>query len=149
MIPTPCFHACLQGAYDALIRTEVAQDLLTGDFRLDGEQIANGDNVALLDDGELPGEDFARLLMVFSGRGVHVQLQRDTGADLSPRGEHFTAIHRAGGLIHQGRENRIGVVSIEADEQALSLAAWWMRLALPRKDNPLNRVEVALYPSST
>jgi hypothetical protein len=109
-------RACLQDAHDALIRTEVAQDLLTGDFRLDAETIANGDNVAFLDDGEPPGEDFARLLMVFSGSGVHVQLQRDTGADLSPRGVHFTAIHRAGGLIHQGRENRIGVVSIEADE---------------------------------
>jgi hypothetical protein len=52
-------------------------------------------------------------------------------------------MHRAGGLIHQGSENRIGVVSIEADEQALTLEAWWMHSVLPMKDNPLNRVEVA------
>ena len=67
---TVFFEQVLRQPYEHLLQTQIARDLLSGAFRLDGTQLNAGDSI-VFDDVQLDSGEVARLLMAFDSTRIH------------------------------------------------------------------------------
>ncbi len=117
---TVFFEQVLRKPYEHLLQTQIAKDLLSGNFRLHGTQLNAGDTV-VFDGAQLDSGEVARLLMAFDGTRIHQQNQHDVGEDDAPPGIYFTATNAE--VIHEGHKNRVGIYQETAADRSLFLDA--------------------------